>query len=145
MKMARSAPVGTELSAPFWEAAAQHRLVVPRSNTSGEYFFPPERLCPGTQSSDWSYVDSCGTGTVVSFSVVSRPPSPDFDSPYVLAVVDIDEGWTIMTNIIDCEPEAVSIGMRVQVRFFDCSDGSALPMFGPVRQPSGGQTDLGDR
>lgn len=130
--MARSAPVGSDLSKPFWEAAAQHRLVVPRCNQSGAYFFPPERLCPGTVCEDWSYTESVGTGTLASFSVVSRPPAPDFDAPYVLAVVDVDEGWTYMTNLVDCDPDQVAIGLRVQVRFHDCADGSTLPMFAPI-------------
>lgn len=129
--MARSAPTGSELSKPFWAAAREHRLIVPRGRTTGDYFFPPERLCPGTSSDDWVYVESAGTGTVASFSVVTRPPAPGFDAPYVLAVVDVDEGWTIMTNIVDCEPDSVFIGMKVSVSFMDCEDGTTLPMFAP--------------
>ncbi|EHB50339.1 protein of unknown function DUF35 [Mycolicibacterium rhodesiae JS60] len=121
----------SELSAPFWAAAAEHRLVAPRCNATGRYFFPPERCVPGTASTDWEYADSAGTGTVYTYTVVYRPVSPDFEAPYVIAVVDIDEGWTMMTNIVDCGPEDVQVGMRVRVTYLDI-DGGALPVFRPA-------------
>jgi uncharacterized protein len=129
--MARVLPTPTELSAEFWAAAAKHRLVVPRCSETGAYFFPPERLCPGTSCASWSYVESVGAGTVATYSVVLRAPSADFDVPYVLAVVDLDEGWTMLTNLVDCNPDSVTIGMRVRVSFRDCGEDKALPVFAP--------------
>ncbi|WP_238391599.1 MULTISPECIES: OB-fold domain-containing protein [unclassified Mycolicibacterium] len=121
----------SELTAPFWAAATEHRLVVPRSNTDGRYFFPPERCVPGTDSTDWQYVASSGHGKVYTFSVVYRAPSPDFEAPYVLAVVDLEEGWSMLTNVVDCHPEDVSVGMTVEVCFLDVENG-VLPVFRPV-------------
>lgn len=118
------------LTAPFWKAAAEHRLVAPRCNRTGRYFFPPERCVPGTDSTDWDYAESCGRGTVYTFSVVHRPPSPDFETPYILAVVDLDEGWPMLTNVVDCPPERIEVGMPVQVTFIDIEGGS-LPVFRP--------------
>lgn len=119
------------ISAEFWKAAAEHRLVVPRCNTTGKCFFPPERCVPGTSSTDWNYVESSGCGTVYTFSVVYRPVSPEFDAPYILAVVDLAEGWNMLSNVIDCAPEDMRVGMPVEVTFLDV-DGGSLPVFRPA-------------
>ncbi|WP_059020174.1 Zn-ribbon domain-containing OB-fold protein [Mycobacterium sp. M26] len=129
--MRRLATEPSELSAPFWAAAAEHRLVAPRCTSSGRYFFPPERCVPGTTSTDWEYAASSGVGTVYTFTVVTRPPSPDFEAPYVLAVVDLEEGWSMMTNIVDCDPDEVRVGMAVEVSFLEI-EGGALPVFHPI-------------
>lgn len=121
----------SELTADFWKAAAEHRLVIPRCSRTGRCFFPPERCVPGTDSTDWSYAECSGRGTVYTFSVVHRPVSPDFEAPYVLAVVDLDEGAAMLTNIVDCPPDAVRVGMPVEVTFIDV-DGGALPVFRPA-------------
>lgn len=126
----------TELSAPFWEAAREHRFVVPRCNRTGIYFFPPERCVPGTDSIDWSYVESSGTGTVATFTVVHRSPSPDIEAPFILAVVTLDEGWSLLTNVVDCDPADVAIGLSVRVTFLDVAEAS-LPVFTPVANSSG--------
>jgi uncharacterized OB-fold protein len=129
--MRRLAAPPTVLSAAFWQAATEHRFLVPRCNRTGRYFFPPERCVPGTDSTDWSYVESTGIGTVTTFTVVHRPPSADFDVPYVLAVVTLDEGWDYLTNIVDCDPQSVTIGMPVKVTYLDVEDAS-LPVFTPL-------------
>jgi uncharacterized OB-fold protein len=118
------------LSSEFWKAAADHRLVLPRCNQTGKYFFPPERCVPGTHSADWSYVESDGFGTVYTYSVVYRPVSPDFEAPYVLAVVDLAEGVAMLTNVVECPPEEMRVGMPVEVTFLDV-DGGSLPVFRP--------------
>jgi uncharacterized OB-fold protein len=118
----------SELTADFWKAAAEHRLVVPRCNRTGRYFFPPERCVPGTDSIDWDYVESGGHGTIYTYSVVYRPMTADFEVPYVLAVVDLDEGPAMLTNLVGCEPEQVRIGLPVTVTFIDV-EGGALPVF----------------
>ncbi|GAB92271.1 Zn-ribbon domain-containing OB-fold protein [Gordonia rhizosphera] len=122
------------ISAEFWKAADEHRLVVPRCNRTGTHFFPPERCVPGTLSTDWSYVESSGMGTVTTFTVVHRAPAADFDVPYVLAVVAVDEGWNYLTNIVGCDPDAVSIGMRVTVTY-ERIDDVTLPAFKPIDNP----------
>lgn len=121
----------SELTAGFWKAAAEHRLVVPRCNKTGDYFFPPERYVPGTASADWDYAEISGRGTVYTFSVVHRPMSPDFDAPYVLAVVDLEGGVAMLTNVIDCPPDDVRVGMPVEVTYLDLEGGS-LPVFRPA-------------
>ncbi|WP_458683493.1 Zn-ribbon domain-containing OB-fold protein [Prescottella equi] len=129
--MRRFAAATTTWSAGFWEAASVHRFVIPRCNRTGNYFFPPERCVPGTNSTDWSYVESSGVGIVTTFTVVYRPPSGDFAAPYVLAVVSGVEGWTYLTNIVGCPPDAVRIGMPVRVTYED-AEGVSLPVFTPA-------------
>jgi uncharacterized OB-fold protein len=127
--MSRHLPVPTQLSRGFWDAAAEHRLVVPRCEKCGERFFPAERLCPACGSALWEYVESAGCGTVTACTVVYRAPSPDFDVPYVVAVVELDDGCPLLTNLVLEDPESASIGMRVDVVFLDHADGRALPVF----------------
>jgi uncharacterized OB-fold protein len=122
-------PVPTDLSREFWAAAAEHRLVVPCCASCGSRFFPPERLCPSCASADWEYAASAGAGTVAGFTVVHRAPSPDFETPYVLAVVDLDDGASMLTNLVDTDPESVSVGMPVRVAFADQPHAGALPVF----------------
>jgi uncharacterized OB-fold protein len=141
--MPRKIPTPTELSEAFWAGAADHRLLVPRCDETGAYFFPPERLCPGTSCANWSYVESAGLGTVATYTVVHRAPSPDFEVPYILAVVDMDEGWTMLTHLVGCDPDSVTIGMRVGVRFQDCEDDKALPVFAPEASLPNGATPQG--
>ncbi|HET9007616.1 MAG TPA: OB-fold domain-containing protein [Actinomycetes bacterium] len=129
--MSRGLPPPTELSREFWDAAAEHRLVVPRCEKCAQCFFPPERLCPACGSDIWSGADCAGTGSLVAFTVVHRAPSPDFDVPYVVAVVALDEGCELLTNLVLDESNAAVVGMPVRVAFLDQPDGRALPVFMP--------------
>jgi uncharacterized OB-fold protein len=127
--MDRQLPVPTELSRGFWDNAARHRLVVPRCAKCDTYFFPPERLCPACGSARWEYTGSAGYGTVTACTVVYRAPSPDLEVPYVVAVVELDEGCALLTNLVLADPVSATIGMRVHVVFLDQADGRALPVF----------------
>jgi uncharacterized protein len=76
-------------------------------------------------------VQSTGIGSIYSFTVCYRAPRPGFDLPYVLALVDVDEGWTMLTNIVGCDPSDVRIGMTVQVTWLAAGGGTLLPVFQP--------------
>jgi len=128
----RPLPEPSRLSKPFWDGCRVHHLVVPRCDECGTRFFGPEVVCPTCWSRSWRWVESPGTGTVYSFSVVYRPGHPSLEVPYVLASVDLDDGWTMLTNIVDCPPEEVRIGAAVGVRFEDVTDEISLPMFAPI-------------
>jgi uncharacterized protein len=135
-------PTPTDLSRGFWVAAAEHRLVVPCCSSCGSRFFPPERLCPTCAAADWEYAVSVGAGTVAGFTVVHRAPSPEFETPYVLAVVDLDDGASMLTNLVGTDPESVSIGMPARVAFADQPGAGALPVFvaGPDERPDVAET-----
>jgi len=125
-------PGATEATRLFWEAAAEQRLVRPVCDQCGASFFVPQIACPRCHSQLWSYIDSSGRGTVTTFTVVHRAPTGRHDAPYVVAVIELDEGWHMMSNIVGCEPEAVQIGQRVEVEFRRGRDGVVLPVFHPV-------------
>jgi len=122
----------SDLTAPFWTAAAEHRLVIPRCNRTGVYFFPPERCVPGSDNTDWEYVECSGRATVYTYSVVHRPVSADFEVPYILAVVDLEEGVAMMTNVVSCRSDEIGVGLPVEVKFTEVV-GGCLPVFAPAR------------
>ena len=96
-----------------------------------ELVFIPQPLCTRCQSDALEWVESTGRGTVYSHTVVHRPPRPAFAVPYVVAIVELDEGWHMLTNLIDCRPEEVCVGMPVEVAFRPASEAITLPYFRP--------------
>ncbi|MBF6621578.1 MAG: OB-fold domain-containing protein [Patulibacter sp.] len=127
-------PEPSELTEPFWAAARERRLVRPCCNACGASFFTPQIACPRCLSTDWAYRESGGRGTVYSATVVHRAPYPGFTSPYHVAIVDLDEGWSMLTNIIDtgdgdAGARAVPIGARVAVDWLPLDERIVLPVF----------------
>ena len=123
-----------ELTGEFWAGVDRGELVRPVCGRCGRSFFTPRVICPFCRWERWSYEPSAGHGTVYSYTVVHRPPEPAFEAPYVLAIVDVTEGWHLLTWIVDCAPEQVHIGMEVEVRFVPGADGATLPAFAPLRE-----------
>lgn len=120
------------LTREFWDAAERHELVRPVCRACGRSFFTPQVACPGCLSEDWAYEPSSGKGTVYSSTVVHRPPSPGFEVPFRVAIVDLDEGWSMLANLVDgpgtrCAP----IGARVEVTWIERA-GRTLPAFTEV-------------
>jgi uncharacterized OB-fold protein len=127
----RPLPSPSELTQPFWDAAARGVLVRPVCDRCGASFFTPQVCCPSCLSEQWSWVQSAGRGAVYSATVCHRAPEPGFDVPYVLAIVDLDEGWDMLSNVVGCAPAEVAIGMRVRVAWESLGDGIVLPVFEP--------------
>jgi len=122
------------LTGEFWAAVDRGELVRPVCGDCGRSFFVPQFSCPQCQSANWSYQPSSGRGRVYSCTTVHRPPTPAFEAPYVLADVDVEEGWHLLTWIVGCEPSEVAIDMAVSVRFVAGPDGHRLPAFAPEEQ-----------
>ncbi len=120
-------------TAPYWDAAREHRFVLQRCTECGEHQFYPRGVCSHCLSSDLEWLEASGKGTVYSFSVNHRAPHPGFADklPFVLAIVELAEGPRMMTNIVDCDPETVAIGMEVEVVFDDITEEVTLPKFRP--------------
>jgi uncharacterized OB-fold protein len=117
----------------FWTATAAGKLLLKRCNNDGTVIWYPRSLCPVCHSTDTSWFEASGQGAVYSFTVSHRGEGPYREAaPYVLAYVELDEGPRLMTNIVDCEPGAVSIGQRVRVVFDDTGEGNALIRFAPA-------------
>ncbi len=165
---------GRPLTGEFWAHVDRKELVRPFCEACRRSFFVPQVVCGRCQSENWSYRPSAGQGVIYSYTVVHRAPTPAFEPPYVLAVVDIDESanapeaaasagrgggsvgggdesggggdgseaanapevaadvWCLLTWIVDCPPERVYIGMKVQVKFVPGPDGALLPAFAPA-------------
>ncbi len=121
---------------PYWEATARGELVLPRCKQDGTLIWYPKPFCPTCASTDVEWVPASGRGTVYSFTVNRRGVADLRDyreaGVYVLAYVELDEGPRMMTNIVDCDPDTVKIGQKVEVVFHDTGEGSALPRFRPV-------------
>ncbi|MBC7780409.1 MAG: Zn-ribbon domain-containing OB-fold protein [Proteobacteria bacterium] len=129
----RPLPVPDAATEPYWAAARAHRLVMPRCLECDHFHFYPRTLCPQCGSARLEWSACTGNGEVYSFTVVHRAPSPAFapDVPYVVATVALDEGPHLMTNLVNCAPATVAIGLPVRVVFRRASDEITLPMFEP--------------
>src|SRR4051812_18337240 len=102
-------PLQTIDSESYWRAAADGRLELSRCGACANVFHYPRPLCPRCGSWDVEKITSSGRGKVYSFTVVHRAPTPAFrpDAPYVLALVDTEEGARLFTSVRDVDPEAV--------------------------------------
>jgi uncharacterized OB-fold protein len=114
---------------PFWDAARQHRLVLPRCADCGHTWFPPYPACPRCRSRAIGWEEASGRGTVFGAAVFERPYLRAFPVPYHVALVELDEGPKLYGNVVDVADTDVVAGMRVEVVFDDVSDTITLPRF----------------
>ena len=124
-------PRPTALSRPHWDGCKAGVLRVQRCRDCGQFVFIPQPICTRCQAAALDWVESTGRGVVYSYTVVHRPPRPAFAAPYVVAIVELTEGWHMLTNLVDVAPEAVTVGMPVEVAFRPVSDEITLPYFRP--------------
>jgi len=124
-------PRPTELSRPHWDGCRQGELRFQRCRDCGAAVFIPQPVCGGCFGSELVWETSSGRGTVYSHSVVHRPPVPGFEVPYAVIVVELEEGWFMLSNLVDCEPSNARIGLAVEVCFREASDEITLPCFRP--------------
>lgn len=118
-------------SLPYWNAARERRLLIRQCKECGTKHFMPRHLCPHCWSDQLEWVQSKGEGSVHSFSVVHRAPTPVFAeaAPYVIALIDLDEGPRMFANVVGESAFGVSIGSRVKVTFEERGNGAMLPQF----------------
>ena len=115
----------------FWEGAKEHKLLIQRCVECGELRHPPRPMCPHCNSLAWDTIEAAGRGTVFSFVMPHHPSYPWFEYPYIVALVDLEEGTRLVTNLVGTSPDAVMIGMPVEVRFEEFDGGLVLPLFTP--------------
>ena len=122
-------------SQPYWDAARARRLILKSCPACKQPHFPPRHLCPRcwTPATDW--IESKGEGSVYSFTVMRRAPLPEFAArvPYVVALIDLDEGPRMLANIVSEGALDVRVGERVRVNFEECRDGIVVPQFERIR------------
>ncbi|OLB10128.1 MAG: DNA-binding protein [Candidatus Rokubacteria bacterium 13_2_20CM_2_64_8] len=121
------APAVTPETKPFWDAAADGRLVIKQCTACGQSHHYPRTICPfcGSDATEWR--PASGRGKVYTYSVMRRVPEP-----YVIAYVTLEEGPMMMTNIVDCDLDSVRIGQAVRVVFKPSEGGPPVPMFAPA-------------
>ena len=120
-------------SRPYWDAAKEHRLSIPRCRDCGQHHFYPRELCPHCHSDALDWVDVSGKGEIYSFTIARKPAGPVYadDVPYIIAMIALDEGPRMLTNLVVEDVEAVRIGDRVTVQFEDVTEEVTLPKFAP--------------
>ncbi len=126
-------PAVSDLTRPFWHAASEGRLLLPRCRACGRHFFRPEVACTHCFATDWQWVEASGRGTLYSYTIVHRAPAPGFVVPLVLAVVELDEGPVMFSNLVDCRDTDIRIGMALRVRFEQVAHAVHLPRFVPAQ------------
>jgi uncharacterized OB-fold protein len=128
----RLAPSMTPDTQFFWDGLRDRKLLIQRCADCGLLRHPPRPMCPSCRSTAWNAVEAAGQATVVSCVIPRHPEMPFMDHPYIVALVELDEGTKLVTNLVDVEPEDAAIGMRVEVTYLECDDGLVLHQFRPV-------------
>ena len=120
---------------PFWDAAQDDRLLLRGCNSCGGVHFYPRRFCPSCWNDDVVWEEASGRATLYTWSVVRSNDLPPFGErvPYVAAVVDLAEGPRMMTNVVDCEFDALRVGMDLEVAFERRTDDITVPVFRPSK------------
>jgi hypothetical protein len=126
-------PLADATTVPFWEAAAEHRLVVQRCSDCEHTRHPPAPLCPECRSFESDWKELSGRGEVYTYTTVHRPIAADQQLPFVIAIIALEDsgGLRMMSNLVDVSPEDVEIGMPVELVWEDMSDELAIPRFRP--------------
>ena len=122
-------------TAPYWETASRHELVLRCCGDCELVFFPPREFCPGCWGGELSWQPVSGRGTVWTFTEVHVAFYDDTwadDVPYVVAVIELDEGPRLLTGLVEPDIDSLTIGDRVQVTFEDRTEDVTLPMFRTV-------------
>ena len=138
MSATRFEPPISDAAQPFWEATRSKLLELPYCTSCRAFFWYPRDVCPRCLSEEIEWRPASGHATVYTCSTMTKPAHPSLADrvPYVVALVDLDEGPRMMTNIVGCEPDDVTIGMSVQVAWEALPDGRHLPVFEPSPSPS---------
>lgn len=127
-------PPESEVSTPFWDATREQRLVLPWSTVTGKAVWYPREVDPAAPDRPFDWREASGEGVVYAASVHHKtgPGRDPDDGPYVVALVELPEGVRMMTNVVGCPPDEVTVGMPVRLVWHPLSDGRHLPMFAPA-------------
>lgn len=134
---ARIAPAPSRDSAEYWAGLRRHELLLQRCEACAAWQFYPRALCTACGATRVAWARASGRGTLKSWSVVRRPVSEAYaaDTPYALALVELAEGPTMMSTLVDVELDAARIGMPLEVVYDDRPEGYTLPRFRPAAAP----------
>ena len=119
-------PVNVEYE-EFWSQANNGKLLLPRCMDTNQFFWYPRKISPFTLSANVEWVEAAGKGVIYTFSVMRRA-----DPQYVIAYVRLVEGITMMTNIVECDPDSLEVGQPVELLMQEAENGQKIPVFRPV-------------
>lgn len=124
--------VQADAPSPFWDGCSRSELLLQRCSACGTFRHPPSAVCSRCLSAQHEWIPSSGRGTLYTFAVVRQALARAWEAkvPYIVAVVELEEGPRFLTELIGVEPGAVTIGMPVEVSFTE-RDGTTLPLFRP--------------
>lgn len=131
---AKPIPVPSHESKPFWEGVRRHELMMPRCGACGHRWFPPTQLCPACRSAAIEWQAVSGRGRVFSFVLFHRNYHKGFadERPYCVAVIALDEGPRMISNVIGIAVDKVCCDLAVEVVFEDITEAATLPKFRPI-------------
>ncbi len=131
---AKPVPDVTAALAPFFAAAREQRLVMPRCTKCGTRRFPPRETCSMCLGRDFDWAESSGRGRIVTYNVMHQVYHPGFagEVPYAVVLVELEDGGRLVSNVVDCPLGRIGIDLAVEVTFERVSDTVTLPKFRPV-------------
>lgn len=129
----RPLPQPTPETQHYWDGAKVGELRLQRCGDCSHVYFPARPFCPACSSRDVNWFTASGKGTLFSYVINHRAPK-GFEAPYIIAVVQLEEGPRMMSNLVDCPqtPEALEIDMPLEVTFVTATDDIAIPQFRPM-------------
>ena len=130
--MGKTLPPLTELSAPYFDGARDGKLRLQQCGECQQHQFYPRNICSHCGGDQLAWIDASGRGVIASFTVVRRAISDAYEAPYVIVLIDLEEGPRMMSSLIDADPGSVAIGDPVEVSFADWSEDITMPVFRTV-------------
>ena len=124
-------PMADKEALPWWQAAAEHRLLVQRCTQCSNMRLPPAPICPECRSDDLDWQEVSGRGEVYTYTIIHRPVAANQEVPFVVAVIALEgaQGVRLISNLVDTPHDQLEIGMPVQVVWEDMSADLTLPRF----------------
>ncbi len=129
----KTQPRPTPETEPYWQGCKEHKLLIQSCSDCGHVQFYPRCVCTKCVSKNLDWIEASGQATVISYTVMHRSVSKAYcvDGPQVLALVRLEEGPQMMSHVIDCNEDDLSMGMAVDVTFEDWGDEVSMPVFRP--------------
>jgi len=129
----RPLPRPTPETQHFWDGTKRGELRLQRCGECDHIYFPPRPFCPACSSRAVEVFKASGRGRLLSY-VINYRPHPAWQAPYAIAIVELDEGPRMMSNIVGCDQtaDALQLDMRLTVKFEQCSEEIFLPLFMPT-------------
>jgi uncharacterized OB-fold protein/acyl dehydratase len=131
-KATRMRPPRGHDNAWWWDGVDRGVLLIQKCGGCGELRHPPRPMCGSCQSLEWTSIEASGKGALYSFTVLHHPKFPGFEYPVVCALVEIEEGTRLVSNVVGCDPDALEIGMPLQLSVEHVDEEMKLPLFRPA-------------